>query len=660
MWAEYGVTVILTLIILYAPGYSFFRLISFSITDAIVLAPCFSVVAYCVFGMVFGIIGVAVDARLLVGAIALSALAGLFVQSRFRFGGPCLKLIEGKQLLFFSVAGIIVSVIFYVMPLDGPESYVQLFDNGFHANLIQVFSDTSRYSIVQADVNPSGVMSAFTDFSFYPAAWHVICAFIVSILGVTVPLAQNAVNFAFLAFVFPLTTLFFISNLFEPGDKRVSYSAIFILAFAAFPWGFLVAGPLYSNFAGLGLLPAAMGLFKLMIDDNESRRPSIMASFLICTLAAVFAQPNVAFTAVVILTPLVISRILDGALLKGGRSWKPVLAGGAFLLLVLFILIFLYRLPFLSGVVKNGWVPYTASLFQGVVDFVDLGYRNAVAQLLLATIVLIGLIRLLHDPRNRWLTFGYLVFLLSYLNASSTSDGFFGSSFLSGFWYNDVDRIAANCVMVMIPAAAAGLDAIIEFVLRLTTALKYHLTRRVAYVFTTAVFVIVNFCPTFILAGRGVVPMSMGERKARLSELATNKKCLTQEEVAFLRQCKDIVGDALVLNFPFDGSAFAYMETGLNTVYRIFFADEDLELINGSINELTFNDGVRNKIDSIGAQYLLLLDCDDDEDSTLFDEFLNRDVWSGFLNGGIASHESEMDIVLKEGDMRLYRIGPTA
>lgn len=658
MWFSFLITILFALTVLVVPGYVVLRALNLSVLDGLALSPAISITLYCISGAAFGVAGVATSALFQIAFVASVALGFAAISKLFCVPKHIEEMMSPSAFILCLIAGFVATFCYYILPLDGPDSYVQLFDNAYHANLIRSFVDSSRYSIVQASAFPEQALSPFTNLSFYPAAWHVICAYCVDALNLSVPLAQNAINTVFLSFVWPSSMCLFISSLFGIDSRVVQYSSLFIFAFAAFPWGFLLAGPLYSNFAALCLLPGVATVYKRIVDSLDSFQIRLACVFLLGLLSLVFAQPNVIFTAAVIMVPYTVHVFLKGSGVMF-NSWRSrAIASVLFCVSVSLILVLAYSSPFLSGVVNNGWSPYAPEIHQGVIDYIDLGFRNATAQLTLALLALIGLARCARSSKLRWILPAYLYFLLSYLNAASTDHGFFGSSFLSGFWYNDVDRIAANVVLLLIPVVAHGFDAMICFVMRCVQTLRYSATSRIVTTSVAFVFMVANYTPSFILAGRGEIPMSLGQRADRFNELATTAVSLTEDEVAFLYKCKEIAGDDPVLNFPYDGSAFSYMEVGLNTIYRTFFAEEELELLNRHIDEFSSNDLVRDRLDDVGAKYILLLDCYDDEASTMYDDFLEarRDLWTGFLDGKLASEESELEIVLSEGDMRLYRV----
>ena len=74
--------------------------------------------------------------------------------------------------------GCLVTLYLFIMPLNGPESYVQEFDNAFHLNVIQAFVESGRFSVLQATTFPTMPLQPGGDIAYYPAAWHICFLFL--------------------------------------------------------------------------------------------------------------------------------------------------------------------------------------------------------------------------------------------------------------------------------------------------------------------------------------------------------------------------------------------------------------------------------------------------------------------------------------------------
>lgn len=665
MWMTFFCGALLTLFLLYAPGFVQLFAAKCKATYAIILAPVVSIFELCVIGIGLGVLGVSVTGSILIGStvglsVVVSCLA--FLINR-RDSTKYRDLISGsdvswKNVFFYVLFAILVTGYFFVRTLDGPESFVQEFDNAFHLNLIQAFMESGRYSVLQATTFPTLPLLPWSDFSYYPAAWHVLAAVCGNVLGVSAQMSENFVNTIMLAFVFPVSMCAFASVVFKKNSKIVLYCGLFVLAFAAFPWGFLVAGPLYSNFAAFAILPAVMYCFIDMLSCTSIKQLLPRFALLLIAIAVlVMMQPNAVFTAIVILAPYCMLKIFL-RYKSLNKAAKGMLLAIAFLAVVVLIWIALRHMGMFQGVVNYSWAPY-ASITQATFDFLDLGYRNATAQVLLAFLVLVGILYLLYKKQYRWLIAGYLFFFVAFLSAGATSTGFYGS-FFSGFWYNDVDRLAACAVLTMILFAGIGFHALVSIVLLcIKKAWGSDGSQRVAKACLSVLCAGLIFAPNHILAGMGDVQTSMGSRGARLAELATTAVCLTKEEEDFASEVVSLIGeDVKVANFAFDGSVFTYSTSGLNTLSKHYFSASsgDLNVVQEHLDEISSNKEVQEAVNNLEVKYVLLLDAGENGDNSVYQSFLNKDDWKGITS--INDETPGFKVVLAKGDMRLYEIEP--
>ena len=134
---------------------------------------------------------------------------------------------------------------------------------------------------------------------------------------------------------------------------------------------------------------------------------------------------------------------------------------------------------------------------------------------------------------------------------------------------------------------------------------------------------------------------------------------LTENEQRFLIKTKEIVGDALVINEPFDGSMMAYGINGVNCYYRYFngfgTSSETMDsvTIRQKLNLIESDLTVRESVKSIGAKYVLILDNSDAGHSFAASAY-QKDLWKGIES--ITDDTSGFSLVLKEGNLSLYKI----
>ena len=122
--------------------------------------------------------------------------------------------------------------------------------------------------------------------------------------------------------------------------------------------------------------------------------------------------------------------------------------------------------------------------------------------------------------------------------------------------------------------------------------------------------------------------------------------------------------DAVVLNMPYDGSAYAYGVSNMNVVYRYMSGygatDEDQRETSWSrFLRTRLAMGLEGRdplaeaaLEELRPDYLLILDRDVDEMLEAFSPYVVAD-WMGILQ--VDDETPGLELVLSEGDMRLYR-----
>ena len=143
----------------------------------------------------------------------------------------------------------------------------------------------------------------------------------------------------------------------------------------------------------------------------------------------------------------------------------------------------------------------------------------------------------------------------------------------------------------------------------------------------------------------------------------SEEQIYSADEEAFVRRAMEMIPpDALVINDPHDGSAFAYGLNGLNTYYRHIDLGTETEaspLIREHLAELAADPEVARAVQDAGAAYVLQLDHNVPFEDGVWLIQTNEDNRKDFagieaVDGGTPGFE----VIMEEGDMRLYRIVP--
>lgn len=664
MWPTFFIGTLIFLFSVFVPGYMQVRSVGFQRTSALAFAPLCSVSEYALLGAAFGLAGISVSSYAIYAILfAASVVFSICLRKKKFVPFAFERYFDWRILLVYVSIGVLLGIWVFVRNLDGAYSFVQEFDNGYHLNAIAAFSSIGRFSFLQSTSSPTGVLP-FSDISFYPAAWHVLVALLANAFQLQATIAENIGIFSFLSFVYPISWFAFLSVLFRGSKRPIFAGAICAFIFASFPWGFIAYGPLYSNFASFALLPGVLTLFLVLFFGAEGSlgRIRIGAVFVAGVLSIALAQTNAIFTAVIILTPLAALGVYGAANNKSSKRTSLIFAFG-FVLFVVAILALCYKLPIFNAVVHNPYVPYTQTVFQGFIDYLDLGYRNSVAQPLVAFLVCFGIFYVLVKKTYRWLLVPLIYFMFAYVSAGSVPGGIL-HDFLSGFWYNDVDRIAADAAFLLIPLSALGFEAIFVLLGSLESNLaSMHRVQKpsgTASAFVCLLVTFLIFLPNYISAGNGEVKTAFGERTCRLASLSSTDKSLTDNEIGFMVKVKSIVGDAVVINDPYDGSAFAYAVNDLNILFRSFHASLNengpAATIRKYLNEFAVSSEVREAVEETGADYLLQLDAPvEGSDISFYYAYYDESLWEGI--DSVDDSTPGFSLVLSDGDMRLYKIG---
>lgn len=563
--------------------------------------------------------------------------------------------------------GCVVCFLFFVKPLDGPDSFVPLFDNAWHVNLVRSYSNNGFYSPLNASLDIRELIS-IGGVSFYPSVIHCLAALSVCAFGVTPMLALNSVIAIFIAVVFPIGVFVFLRHISRSNMGVMLGGAASMLAFSAFPWRFLVWGPLYPNLASYSLIPSFLFCFIYPFKSNAVKERVLFA---LLSIVGIFAmavtQPNADFTAAAILIPYC-SAFLFSSFRKSSKK-KATIITSLFVLACTFLWLILYSLPVLSTVTSYNWEP-VSNTTQAVINVVTLAFTDGMTQPVLAALVIIGMIKLLAgSASNYWIVGSYCFLACIYIVSASISGEL--QHIVSGFWYTDSNRTAASLVLVLIPLAAYGIGSIFDCATRYFKQVESRVIKICLPTISVVALSICIFLPTHYLAGVTDIVTAFGYTTELLTSYNSYSTTfsISADELAFAKKVEEIVGENdVVLNNPFDGSAFLYAYSNLNTYYKAFIhEDADTGRLSDSdagrslrhdIDEWSTNQNVASLLEDRGIRYVLLLDAGGlDSELSTFDNNYTEDYEAEFegLNC-IDENTPGFSLVLRSGDMLLFRI----
>lgn len=683
MWDSFALGCVLCILFVFVPGVLMFRGIGLSTTRSIAVAPLFSAALYPVCGIAFDKLGIFASWNSFF-SIALGVGILFFAL------GFLIRWIHKKQITLFSEddndtgshqeplllalylgVGCVATLAVFVLNLDGADSFIQEYDNVYHLSTIRTFVETGNWSGLTSSYysasDPTSV-NPIPAFGFYPASWHCVVAMVATCGGVSVAVSVNAVNTVFCAFVFPSGMYLLMRQLFKQ-EKAVRVAGAFVaFSFAAFPWKLLTWGPIFPNYAALCLTPSLISSFLGVFEYGLRIRSRMkwVACFSLGLIAVVLTQTNVVFTSIVFLAPFCVSLLYRWS----SKSFsKPfcVLLCCLFCVFVLVVWTILFNLPFLEDLVTfTGW-PAFAGKTQAVMNVLMLSFRETPAQLVLGLCVVAGILIVVKRRQHVWLFVSYALICIMYVVCAST-DGFL-KQFLTGFWYADPIRMAANSALFAMPLASIGLVGISSLLGKLfSSCVSVVGTRRLANrsggKIIAVVIVVCLFLPSFSIPGKFDVETGIGYARSSVASAysASESNILNPEERDFVEKVCEVVPEgSVVINEPNDGSAFAYGLYGLNVYYRSmnrYGGENETEeslLIRTKLDEYCAAEDVRDAVKAIGAEYVLQLDQGDSGRENRYIDFAYfPEQWEGI--DSINDDTPGFEIVLAEGDMRLYKI----
>ena len=686
----FAASIVGILLALYVPGYITFRSLRFSSLHAAVAAPLYSAMVYGMLPIAYYELGIrctiisVVGPALLVAAACYGVSKILLSKSSATFGFPEPDLNsgegysmlgnwfdDGKLALAYLACGILVCIFVFGMNLPTPDAAYIRYDNQTHLNVSKAFLDSGMWSSLHPsrylDLPLSARPVAGDSASFYPALLNALVALCALIGNVSATAAFNAVLFALCTVVFPLGMFGIMRVAFSGNRLAIALGAVASIAFAAFPWGVLVRG-LFPNAAATCFMALAIASTMALV-SQPIRKPILIRGIIlwVCAMPTLaLAQPNAVFAAFIFLVAYGAHVIGDRrSRLAGPEKSKQlrarILGSGAVLAIALIIWITCMNLPMMHSVVHyfgNTILDPTRTFLRVVLLKFDPFQR----QIPLAIIVFVGAI-VCAKRRMFWLLFPALWMALAYFIIRTQNNPL--AHFLAGFWYCDHVRIAAVYSVFLMPLAAMGLCSVAhgaKCLCQKVLSPSSQTPQTACAGIVVALIIVAIFCPNISLPGQTGPQWETGfgtvYKALHNMYKITDDSVYGNDEQAFVDKAAEITGDELVLNYPADGSTFAYAVNGMKVYYRtikVHSHNDNAKTIRLKLKDYSTDSKVQKAVESTGAKYLIKLDHGVSyEDGTWFRQFRGPQKYKGIEEVG--DDTPGFTIVLSEGDMRLYRI----
>lgn len=678
MWSDFLIAYVVGIVAVLVPGFLLARALRFDWLGSLGLAATASTCLYAVLGMALPLVGLSATWQLVLvvalapGVVACSAQAlrgrgAPLLSSGSALGepvcarGPLASLRWGQlAALAALVAGVVCVLAVFVLSIGSADAFVQNYDNAFHLNRVRSFVDGGCWSSLAG--------------GFYPSAWHCLCALVASATGVGVTVAVNATNAVIVSVAYPLSMLHLLVALFGDRPSRVVLGAAACTSIAFFPWRIMLFGPLYPNVLSLSLMPAVAGTFVTLLRDRlaPGARPRLAVAFVLGGVALALAQPNAVFSAGVFLVPFCLWRVWAAVMsAREGRPHRvPCAVGASLALLLLFAAVWLglMRLPVLADVVG-----YPRDSPMGVVEAVKMlasfSFVLRRPQFAATLVALTGALALLREGRLRWVPLSCALMMAQFVVAISCEGPF--RSLVTGFWYNDYHRLAAAACVAAVPLLAAGLDLLARLVARVAGRVSGRLPAgspaaarlRPAAValLLVGLFVLNSFPLPFLPHSLRAFGFDAVAYELRDMFGTGEGRALDEDELSFLDEVAEVVGDGVVVNQAHDGSVFAYATDGIEVLFQQYSvaSTPEIDLLRLRLCDYASDASVRDAVEALGATYVLQLDHGSSptgmsEGATYYPYWYEPASWVGI--NSVDDDTPGFAVVLSRGDMRLYRI----
>ncbi len=684
MWSVLLPAVLASCAFMFVPGYLLCRALPLPMSWSVCMAPLASFAIVSIGGIVYGALGLPAQplTLLLPACIVLAALA-LLNRSR-AFCLPDLPRLGWGMVGLYLAVGIVSTTFMFVRMLPSADALMTGRDLAHHINSIRAFVSTQSFSSLRMSpyLLPQDLsVDPYSLPGFYPAGWHAMVTLVVQAGVAEIAVAINAMNVAISSTVWPLGVLALLAWAFRGEGRPLAAGAVSSACFMAFPWYFMKFGPIYPNLAGFALVFPCSVAFMLLVEPGWEARDRLRALvlFLLGGIALALTQPNAIFVAAIVLVPYASSRILSS-----GKSLRVLshelpskFVAVAWVVACALVWIAANRSRLMSDVVEFGLWGYHISPWEALVNVATLAYQAFfvpdLGQPPLAVLVLLGLVWTLRRRRLRWLSASYI--LAAGIVFGNATLGGLAKQLISGFWYSDPPRLAAVAAICAVPAAALGMAWIVEGVahaLRVRLDEGSHASSLAFATATLAALTTLVFYPgvripaltyaAFPNSGR--IETQVEQTRLQVREAYSKNGFYTTRERAFARNCQKLIedeggSDALVINNPFDGSAYAYGDAGLRVYFRELSEGIGVEggaeaVVRSRLDHIVDDLEVRDAVERLGARYVIRLEHlrEDKAYSMLWN--YDYELWAGI--DSIDEDTPGFELVMRQGDMALYRI----
>ena len=681
MWIDFLISFCLTALILIAPGLIALFSLGCTGTTAVALAAPVSTALILTAGIISSFISngmVTLVFILLCFELLIKAIGVLLRRNQFwgSEDGSCA--IPWSLLMIYMGIAIVLLSLLFLKNIEGADSFIRFDDNHSHLSWIKTMAESGNYSTLRVSYYSSQDPSApFRGSSYYPAGFDIIAAISLTFYPTVTSVAENAAICVFLVGAYAPGVCLLLTRVLAGRSRAVIFGSVTMMASTAYPLRMLTVHGPFPNIAGFSCVPAALGVFILILPCIRKKSIDLryVTPFFLVTLGLLFLHPNALIFAILgMFSYWLVSVVPFFARFICRKSKKGAIANK-----LTFTICFFEVLSLLIAILC--WVVlHESSIMQSIVSFIwdwsgsfnsiagsiaNGGLLLGIPQVAFGVLLIIGLISIINDKKSSWFVLFFFITSTIYVVTGISSSNV--KSWVSGFWYTDPERLAAMVAIAATPLVAVGLEKIWTIIESkadsMNLSLRVPMLNITGHVLLASIFFGLNYFPYYLYPG-SPNDTSFGQTFYELNSAYSDYSPgpYTVDEREFVAAVKEVVGENKVINFPGDGSSFAYSVDNFNVYYHGMSGSDESEsskLIRFSLADISQNEDVRNAVDSIGARYVMLLDRSEfvqNEDglSTSINLSFQSDQWRGLLK--VCDDTPGFIPILKSGNMRLYEI----
>jgi hypothetical protein len=587
------------------------------------------------------------------GTAAASGIAWLVRLASRRWRSPFVTIPSvRRRVVVAATTGLLVAGALQARRLlsaiGSPTHFPQTYDTPYHLNSLRLILETGNASSMNMTLTTPELST-----SFYPGLWHGITSLVMTTIGSTdVVVAANWVTIVIASLVWPASMLVLARALFGPRPMMLGFTAVLSFAMTQFPNQLTAFGILYPNLLSYALLPAALGLGWLLLWRARGRaRLAPLYLLGLSILAITLAQPNGLFTLGYVAVPL-LAHFVGHHSLRLWRAGRRTASIGSWLVtVVVFVAVYwgVGRIPMVAEFRQRVTWPARLTETSAVNDVIDLSALHPTGHVntLIAALVLVGAVTSVVVARWRWLPLGYLV--LGWLFVVSISGEESVREVVTGYWYGDPERLAAQLPLLAVPLAVVGLTVVCLGLSNVAQGARPEAWWNRA-TSPTVLSVAAAVLLLLVLPRTGTFLTSFDYVRSTYATPTAEQEngFVDEDEVAMMETIAEVVPeDAVVAGNPWNGASMTWALADREALFPHgkILTTADQELIAQSLDDAGDDPAVCAALERTGVGYAL----------TSRSMLWGNDP-PGFEGLDVSSVRQVSELVAREGDVRLWRI----